>query len=222
MATYQQIQDWVRDQYGWTPKTCWIADCKELAGLDRHDAPNRHGRDRIEPCPKAKREAIFRAFRHFTMLLVLTVTSVLAVGEQLQAQQAAASLERVEAGDVDAPAECGTELCRESRRVCLNTGAFVLAFKANTDIRMASAALTTEQAESEDVEDQGSGETPGWKFFGWYPGAALVSEVLAHPDHGWGWEALVVDEPQCYFVTARAGRARLYELRVGVSWGELR
>ena len=34
MATYQQIQKWVRCLYGWTPETCWIAHCKELAGLN--------------------------------------------------------------------------------------------------------------------------------------------------------------------------------------------
>ena len=74
----------------------------------------------------------------------------LAVGEPAKAQPAA-SLERVDAGDADAPGECGTEPCRESRRVCVNTGAFVLAVKAHDDSRVASAAFTTEQ--SEDVED---------------------------------------------------------------------
>ena len=28
MATYKQIQDWVKKQYGFVPKTCWIADVK--------------------------------------------------------------------------------------------------------------------------------------------------------------------------------------------------
>ena len=50
----------------------------------------------------------------------------LTVGETVKAQKAAASLERVEAGNIDAPDECGMERCRESRRVCFNTGAFVL------------------------------------------------------------------------------------------------
>ena len=27
---YRQIQDWVKAEYGFTPKTCWIAHCKEL------------------------------------------------------------------------------------------------------------------------------------------------------------------------------------------------
>ena len=33
-----------------------------------------------------------------------------------------------------------------------------------------------------------------------------------------GWTAVEVEEPQCYFVTAVDGRARLYELRVAVAW----
>ena len=76
----------------------------------------------------------------------------LAVGERAKAQQAAASLERIEAGDADAPGERGTEPSREFRRVCVNTAAFVFAVKAHDDSRVASAAFTTEQ--SEDVEDR--------------------------------------------------------------------
>ena len=68
MATYREIQNWVQQQYGWQPKTCWIAHCKELAGLERYDAPNRIEGERANPCPEAKREVIFAAFRHFGML----------------------------------------------------------------------------------------------------------------------------------------------------------
>ena len=68
MATYAEIEEWIRERYGWRPKTCWIAHCKEIAGLDRRDAPNRRGRDRLVPCPREKRAAIIQAFRHFKML----------------------------------------------------------------------------------------------------------------------------------------------------------
>ena len=73
MATYRQIQAWVQDQYRWKPETCWIAHCKELAGFDRRDAQNRRGRERRKPCPQERRDAIFQAFRHFRMLIVLVV-----------------------------------------------------------------------------------------------------------------------------------------------------
>ncbi len=68
MATYKEIQNWVREHYGWTPKTCWIAHCKELYGLERRDAPNRHGNARKHPCPSRKQNSIGRAFRYFKML----------------------------------------------------------------------------------------------------------------------------------------------------------
>ena len=68
MPTYQQIQAWVKKQHGFVPKTCWIAHCKELQGLERRAAPNRRGAVRIHPCPLDKRPAIVAAFRHFGML----------------------------------------------------------------------------------------------------------------------------------------------------------
>ena len=68
MAAYRRIQDWVRQHYDWTPETCWLAHCKEPAGLPRRDAPNRRGQARSAPCPPGKRPPIFRAFRHFGML----------------------------------------------------------------------------------------------------------------------------------------------------------
>lgn len=47
MATYKQIQTWVKQQYGFTPETCWIAHVKELMGLSVRSAPNRKGKVHI-------------------------------------------------------------------------------------------------------------------------------------------------------------------------------
>ncbi len=68
MAKYIEIENWVRGSYGWTPKTCWIAHCKELAGLPVRRAHNRQGGSRVVPCPENKQDAIFAAFRHFNMI----------------------------------------------------------------------------------------------------------------------------------------------------------
>ena len=68
MATYRQIRQWVKDHYGFLPKSCWIAHVKEIHGLPRRDAPNRRGEEREEPCPPKKQAAIEAAFRHFGML----------------------------------------------------------------------------------------------------------------------------------------------------------
>ena len=65
---YRQIQDWVKAEYGFTPKTCWIAHCKGLAGLPVRSAPNRKGRKRAVPCPCAKRPPIMHAFRDLKMI----------------------------------------------------------------------------------------------------------------------------------------------------------
>lgn len=35
MATYKEIQKYVKDIHGFVPKTCWIAHMKEVCGIDR-------------------------------------------------------------------------------------------------------------------------------------------------------------------------------------------
>lgn len=68
MATYEEVQCWVKAKHGFVPKTCWIANCKELAGLPVREASNRGGKRRAVPCPPARRGPIMAAFRHFGMI----------------------------------------------------------------------------------------------------------------------------------------------------------
>jgi hypothetical protein len=68
MATYWQIQKWVKENYGFYPKTCWIAHVKEICGLPVQRSPRRRGERRMNPCPPSKVEPIRAAFRHFGML----------------------------------------------------------------------------------------------------------------------------------------------------------
>lgn len=68
MATYKQIQEYVRRQHGFTPETCWIAHVKELNGLPVRRASNRRGKQRVKPCPLDKQAPIRAAFEHFGML----------------------------------------------------------------------------------------------------------------------------------------------------------
>jgi len=68
MATYKQIQAWVKQQYGFIPKTCWIAHVKHMSGLPMRKAPNRQGVERVEPCPPEKMEFIRAALSHFGMI----------------------------------------------------------------------------------------------------------------------------------------------------------
>jgi hypothetical protein len=68
MATYIEIQNWVKQKYNFVPKTCWIAHVKELSGLPVEKAPNRKGDERMKPCPPEKIEQIRSAMRNFGMI----------------------------------------------------------------------------------------------------------------------------------------------------------
>ena len=69
MATYSQIQKYVKQVNGFVPKTCWIADVKNDYGLTNRMAPNRHSiEERKQPCPEKKRDAIISALKHFKMV----------------------------------------------------------------------------------------------------------------------------------------------------------
>ncbi len=66
MATYKQIQRWVKGNYEFTVKTCWIAHVKEMCGIELRKAPNRlNENERANPCPSEKIEPIKQALKHF-------------------------------------------------------------------------------------------------------------------------------------------------------------
>lgn len=69
MATYGEIQDYIKSKYGCTVKSCWIAHVKEMVGLDVKISPRREDiNKRKVPCPESKIEPIKDAFRHFGMI----------------------------------------------------------------------------------------------------------------------------------------------------------
>ena len=69
MATYKEIQAYVKEKYGFIPKTCWIAHKKEVCGISVKNAPNRISPDKREkPCPPEKMKYIKDAFTHFGMI----------------------------------------------------------------------------------------------------------------------------------------------------------
>ena len=67
MASYRDIQEWVRARHGFVPKSCWIAHVMSDLGLTKAVAPNRVGEARKYPCPPVKRPAILAALEHFGM-----------------------------------------------------------------------------------------------------------------------------------------------------------
>jgi hypothetical protein len=68
MAKYQEIQEYIKNKYGYTVKTCWIAHVKELCGLPLNDAPKRISNARTNPCPYDKVDSIRQAFKYFGMI----------------------------------------------------------------------------------------------------------------------------------------------------------
>ena len=68
VATYRDVIACVERQHGFTPKTCWIAHCKELSGVRVRRAWNRLGNLREEPCPPRKRAAIIACMVEVGML----------------------------------------------------------------------------------------------------------------------------------------------------------
>ena len=69
MATYPEIQAYVKDKYNLSIKTCWITHMKEVCGLDVKMSHRRYDPDRrVNPCPESKKPMIEDAFRHFGMI----------------------------------------------------------------------------------------------------------------------------------------------------------
>ena len=69
MATYEMIQDDVRNRHGRHVKTCWIAHVKEINGLPLRPAPNRRpGAERKHPFPKWARPLIEDSMQRGGML----------------------------------------------------------------------------------------------------------------------------------------------------------
>jgi len=68
LATIKEIQDWVKEHYGFKPKSCWIAHVKELCGIYVKPSWNRQGEERMNPCPPEKRPAIEEALRRLGMV----------------------------------------------------------------------------------------------------------------------------------------------------------
>ena len=69
MATYKEIQEYIKKEKGYIAQTCWIAHTKLMCGIQTRVATNRKNMDaRVKPCPDDKVEDIKEAFRYFGMI----------------------------------------------------------------------------------------------------------------------------------------------------------
>jgi len=67
-VTYKDIQEAIKNEYGYTPKTCWIADAKGRFGLPIKQAHNRKGVHRRYPCPKNKIPHFRQVFKNLGLI----------------------------------------------------------------------------------------------------------------------------------------------------------
>lgn len=69
MATYKELQQYIKANFGYIPKSCWIAHTEEICDLSPKIANNRINiNKRVCPCPANKHEDIIKALRHFKMI----------------------------------------------------------------------------------------------------------------------------------------------------------
>lgn len=69
MPTYKEIQTHTRSNYGFVPKTCWIAHVKADYGLTKRNAPNRQDAgNRLHPCPPSRRSDLEASMRELGIL----------------------------------------------------------------------------------------------------------------------------------------------------------
>lgn len=69
MATYKQIQHFVKEKHDRVIKTCWISHAKEVHGLLTRSASNRKSIEmRVSPCPDKELKWIEEAFLHYKMI----------------------------------------------------------------------------------------------------------------------------------------------------------
>jgi hypothetical protein len=67
-TTYRDLRAHAYARPGFSTRTGWIAHVKELSGLPLRRTHNRHGTERVDPCPSERRGAIEEALRHFRVI----------------------------------------------------------------------------------------------------------------------------------------------------------
>ncbi|MCL2224868.1 MAG: hypothetical protein FWB96_07875 [Defluviitaleaceae bacterium] len=69
MATYKDIQAYIKERHGYLARGTWIAHMKEICGLNPARAINRRScAKRINPCPPHRQNDIRQAFIHFKLI----------------------------------------------------------------------------------------------------------------------------------------------------------
>ncbi|MCB6416050.1 23S rRNA (uracil(1939)-C(5))-methyltransferase RlmD [Faecalimonas umbilicata] len=67
-ATYAQIKEWVKAEYGLKVSALYIAQTKDKCGFEKRENYNLGTGKRVPQCPPEKEKAIMAAFRYFRMI----------------------------------------------------------------------------------------------------------------------------------------------------------
>lgn len=68
-ATYAEIKDYVKEKYGYSISSLYIAQIKDKVGLEKRLNYNLGSGDgRVPQCTPEKEEAILDAFKHFSLI----------------------------------------------------------------------------------------------------------------------------------------------------------
>lgn len=70
-GTYENIKEYVLDNYGFKVSTLYIAQIKRKCGLELYENYNKSKKEnsKVPECPKEKEDAIMDALRHFGMIV---------------------------------------------------------------------------------------------------------------------------------------------------------
>ncbi len=70
-GTYENIKEYVLDNYGFKVSTLYIAQIKRKCGLELGENYNKSKKEnsKVPECPKEKEDAIMDALRHFGMIV---------------------------------------------------------------------------------------------------------------------------------------------------------
>ena len=68
-ATYTEIKEWIKLEYGLKVSSLYVAQIKDKCGLEKRLNYNMGGnKSHVPKCPPEKEKAIMAAFRHFNMI----------------------------------------------------------------------------------------------------------------------------------------------------------
>lgn len=68
-ATYREIKEWIKAEYGMSVSSLYVAQIKEKCGFEKRQNYNiGENKAHVPNCPPEKEKAILEAFKHFRMI----------------------------------------------------------------------------------------------------------------------------------------------------------